>query len=213
MIRVGICDDDPLVRQLIADVVGRAGDLKLVATCSTGEESIAFGGEVDVWLMDQRLPGMTGSQTCRVLTSRNPAPRVLILTSFATEPIREAIRAGACGYLYKDEKPERLHTAIRAASAGFTVHSAQAMSDILGQPPERPPVPQPVLELGDDDRRILCLVLAGHPYRDIAERVDLSESGLKKRLAGIMQRMGVKSRPQLMAKLREVDVRTTHPTS
>lgn len=87
------------------------------------------------------------------------------------------------------------------------------MSDILGQPPERPPVPQPVLELGDDDRRILCLVLAGHPYRDIAERVDLSESGLKKRLAGIMQRMGVKSRPQLMAKLREVDVRTTHPTS
>ncbi len=155
MIRVGVCDDDPLVLRLVADVIGRADDLVVVAVCRSGDEAIAVDEPVDVWLMDQRMPEMTGIQACAVLTAGTDPPRVLILTASTSETVSEAYRAGASGYLFKDEQPERLHTAVRAAAAGFQVQSPQAAVIIpRSRDAASPRLPVEVPDLAADERRI-----------------------------------------------------------
>lgn len=203
MIRLGICDDDAMVRRLLAETVEAASDIHVVAMCASGEEALRAESTVDVWLMDQRMSGLTGSEVCQVLTSRTPAPQVLILTASATEPISAAYRAGACGYLFKDESPKHLVAAIRAAAAGFTVSSTQALAELLQDRPEPVHVVPHRLTLDELDSEVVRLLLAGTNYSDIARQVHLSESGVKKRVAALMKQLGVRSRPQLMARLHE----------
>ena len=207
MIRVGVCDDDPLVLRLVADVIGRADDLVVVAVCRSGDEAIAVDEPVDVWLMDQRMPEMTGIQACAVLTAGTDPPSVLILTASTSETVSEAYRSGASGYLFKDEQPERLHTAVRAAAAGFQVQSPQAAVIIPRSRDAASPRPRgETPELAADERRIAAEVMTGQTYAQIAPRVGMSQSGLKKRVAALMKRLDVHSRPQLMAKLRDLDL-------
>lgn len=203
VIRLGICDDDAMVRRLLAVTAREAEDIEVVAVCSSGEEALAVEAPVDVWLMDLRMPDMTGAEVCRRLRARDPAPQVLILTAFATEPLTAAYRAGACGYLFKDETPNQLLAAIRAAAAGFTVSSTRAMADLLEGYAEPAPVLPAALNLGELDERIVRHLLTGASYGEIARRVHMSESGVKKRTSGLMKQLGVRSRPQLMARLHE----------
>ncbi len=203
MIRLGICDDDAMVRRLLAVTAQEADDIDLVAVCSSGEEALRVESPVDVWLMDMRMPGMTGAEVCRRLRARTPAPQVLILTAFATEPLTAAYRAGACGYLFKDESPSQLLAAIRAAAAGFTVSSTRAMDELLQDYAEPAPTLLPSLSLGELDTRIVRHLLTGASYGEIARRVHMSESGVKKRTSALMKQVGVNSRPQLMARLHE----------
>lgn len=205
MIRVGVCDDDPLVLRLVVDVIGRADDLVVVAACRSGDEAIAVDDPVDVWLMDRLMPGMTGIEACRVLTAGTDPPSVLILTASTSETLSEAYRAGASGYLFKDEQPERLHTAVRAAAAGYQVQSPQAAVIIpRTRDATRPGGEVPDLTAGE--RRIVAEVMTGRTYAQIAARVGLSESGVKKRIAALMKRLDVTSRPQLMARIRDLNL-------
>lgn len=203
VIRLAICDDDAMVRRLLTVTALEADDIEVVAVCSSGEEALLVQADVDVWLMDMRMPGMTGSEVCRRLRARNPAPQVLILTAFATEPLTAAYRAGACGYLFKDESPNQLLAAIRAAAAGFTVSSTRAMADLLDDYAEPAPILPASLNLSDLDEVIVKHLLTGASYAEIARRVHMSESGIKKRTSALMKQVGVKSRPQLMARLHE----------
>lgn len=203
MIRVGVCDDDPLVLRLVVDVIGRADDLVVVAACRSGDEAIAVDDPVDVWLMDRLMPGMTGIEACQVLTAGTDPPRVLILTASTTETVSEAYRAGASGYLFKDEQPERLHTAVRAAAAGYQVQSPQA-AVIIPRTRDAVSPGGTVPDLTAGEKRIVAEVMTGRTYAQIAARVGLSESGVKKRVAALMKRLDVTSRPQLMARIRDL---------
>ena len=125
MISVGICDDDPLVLSYLAATLARVDDIAVVHQCAGGHEALA-APPVDLWLMDIRMPGISGVETCRALTSRPDPPRVLLLTSLSTTSLTEAVGAGACGFLYKDTPAKALAAAIRAADAGIFVHSPGA---------------------------------------------------------------------------------------
>lgn len=197
MIRVGLCDDDSLVQRLLPETL-EADDLRVVVTCGSGEAAVASDVDVDVWLVDLRMPGIDGRETARQLQSRRPDVRVVLLTSFGDDKLAETLQAGISAYLHKDAAPEQLRRAIRTVVDGYTVIAPGVLRQAMHA------LSDPVLDsihCDDVDRKIVGLMSAGHTYDEIAEGVQMSVSGTKKRAARLMTALEVGSRSQLVAKL------------
>ncbi|WP_310714153.1 response regulator transcription factor [Streptomyces lydicus] len=127
-VRVLLADDQEMVRTALRLVIDRRADLSVVGESADGEEAVSHAIELrpDVVLMDVRMPGMTGVEATRRLTTSwpgpGPAPRVLVLTTFdLDEYVHAALRAGAAGFLLKNSPPDQLTHAIRTAAAGEAV--------------------------------------------------------------------------------------------
>lgn len=198
MINVGLCDDDDLVRRLLPESL-RTDDIDVVVTCGSGEEALASEVDVDVWLVDLRMPGIDGRETAQRLIQANPAVKVMILTAFGDERVRETLACGATAYLHKDAAPGELREAIRTVHSGYTVLAPGMALSAL----ERDDVELGLREIGADDldRHIVTLMSAGQSYQDMAAEVGMSVSGVKKRASKLMRALRVGSRSQLVAKL------------
>ncbi|MFH8629122.1 response regulator [Streptomyces lydicus] len=127
-VRVLLADDQEMVRTALRLVIDRREDLSVVGESSDGEQAVSHAIELqpDVVLMDVRMPGMTGVEATRRITTSwpgpGPAPRVLVLTTFdLDEYVHAALRAGAAGFLLKNSPPDQLTHAIRTAAAGEPV--------------------------------------------------------------------------------------------
>ena len=122
-IRVLIADDQRVVRDGLSMLVALIDDVEVVGTACDGAEAVrlAAAHRPDVILMDLRMPGTDGITATADLRERQPAVRVLVLTTYADEDaIVPALRAGARGYLTKDASAEQIEAAIRAVHAGQT---------------------------------------------------------------------------------------------
>ncbi|HWF25358.1 MAG TPA: response regulator transcription factor [Solirubrobacteraceae bacterium] len=120
-VRVLLADDQRLVRESLATLLGLLGGIELVGSASDGEEAVALAvaHEPDVVLMDLRMPRMDGIAATRALRDRLPGARVIALTTFADdESVLGALRAGARGYLTKDAGAEDIKAAILTVAAG-----------------------------------------------------------------------------------------------
>ncbi|MFI0786191.1 response regulator [Streptomyces lydicus] len=127
-VRVLLVDDQEMVRTALRLVIDRREDLSVVGESADGEQAVSHAIELrpDVVLMDVRMPGMTGVEATRRLTTSwpgpGPVPRVLVLTTFdLDEYVHAALRAGAAGFLLKNSPPDQLAHAIRAAAGGEAV--------------------------------------------------------------------------------------------
>ncbi len=127
-VRVLLADDQEMVRTALRLVIDRRADLSVVGESSDGKQAVSHAIELqpDVVLMDVRMPGMTGVEATRRITTSwpgpGPAPRVLVLTTFdLDEYVHAALRAGAAGFLLKNSPPDQLTHAIRTAAAGEPV--------------------------------------------------------------------------------------------
>ncbi|WP_079271267.1 response regulator [Streptomyces lydicus] len=127
-VRVLLADDQEMVRTALRLVIDRRADLSVVGESSDGEQAVSHAIELqpDVVLMDVRMPGMTGVEATRRITTSwpgpGPAPRVLVLTTFdLDEYVHAALRAGAAGFLLKNSPPDQLTHALRTAAAGEPV--------------------------------------------------------------------------------------------
>ena len=122
-IRLLIVDDHPVVRAGLISMLRRQSVLKVVGAVESGAAALAFArrNPVDVVLLDLRMPKMNGIETLQALRQIDPAPRVVILSSFDfEEEIYRAVQAGAKGYISKDTSREELVAAIVAAHKGKT---------------------------------------------------------------------------------------------
>src|SRR5690606_27441753 len=118
--------DHPIVRDGLRAAFDATGDLEVVGEAADGVEAVEWArrAEVDVALMDLRMPRMDGVSAIRELQRVSPATRVLVLTTFDTDSdVLPAIEAGATGYLLKDAPAEELLRAVRAAHRGEPVLS------------------------------------------------------------------------------------------
>jgi DNA-binding NarL/FixJ family response regulator len=119
-LRVVLIDDHELVRAALRTVLEDAG-IEILAEAGGGEEGIRLSGErrPDVVLLDLSMPDLSGIEVTRRLASEAPGSRVLVFTGSAEDhDVRDAIDAGASGYLLKDADPEEIVAAVRAAAAG-----------------------------------------------------------------------------------------------
>ena len=136
MIRVGLVDDERLVRMGLKLLVDSQPDMQVVAEAVNGREALdTLSGDVaDVVLMDVRMPEMEGPVATGRLAELAPGTKVIILTSWdLDEYVFAAIKAGAAGFLLKDAPPEEIITAIQRVADGDAVIAPSATKRLLNQ--------------------------------------------------------------------------------
>jgi NarL family two-component system response regulator LiaR len=191
-----LVDDHTMVRRGLATFLKVQDDLQLAGEAGSGEDAIRLCAEVhpDVILMDLVLPTMDGAAATRLIRQKFPHVQVLALTSFKEgELIKNALEAGAIGYLLKDVTADELARAIRAAHSGratLSPEAAQALVETASQPPA------PGLDLTDREREVLGLMIEGLNNTQIAGRLTVSPSTIKSHVSSILAKLGVASRTE-----------------
>lgn len=194
-IRVMLVDDHAMVRRGLATFLKIFDDMQLVGEAESGEAAIQLCAEVlpDVILMDMVLPVMDGAACTRIIRQRFPQVQVIALTSFKTgDLVRNALEAGAIGYLLKDISADELVQAIRAAHAGratLSPEAAQTLVDAANQTPNR-------LTLTERELEVLALMVDGLNNVQIAAKLTVSPSTIKSHVSNILSKLGVASRTE-----------------
>ena len=195
-IRVMLVDDHAMVRRGLAAFLKVFDDLQLAGEAESGEVAIQLCAEVlpDVILMDMVMPDMDGAATTRAIRQQFPQVQVIALTSYKEgDLVKNALKAGAIGYLLKDVSADDLAGAIRAAHSGratLSPQAAQALVETTNQPP------LPGLDLTEREREVLALMVEGLNNTQIAGKLVVSPSTIKSHVSNILSKLGVVSRTE-----------------
>jgi DNA-binding NarL/FixJ family response regulator len=199
-IRLLIVDDHPIVRDGLRSLFTGDAEFEVVGEAGDGAEAVRIAQrvDVDVILMDLRMPTMSGVDAiARLRELRHPA-RVLILTTYDTDrDVVAAIDAGATGYLLKDAPRDELIRAVRAAHAGQSVLAPSVASTLIG-------LVGAVGTSGPDalsprELEVLRLVAEGATNQVAARRLLISETTIKTHLLHIYAKLGVRDRAAAVA--------------
>jgi DNA-binding NarL/FixJ family response regulator len=224
-IRVLLVDDDPLVRAGLRLMLRSAPDIDVVGEAADGAAAITAAADLapDVVLMDIRMPGTDGVTATAAITKANVAtvtPRVVALTTFdADELVRQAITAGAVGYLVKDTPPAEIISAVRAVAAGQGVlspavtrplldllHGAAAATPAAATPAATTPAagpPEPGLDvLTAREHAVALAVTAGATNAEIARQLYISAATVKATVSRILVKLELGNRVQIAVVVR-----------
>lgn len=208
-IRVALVDDQQLVRAGFAMVIGSQPDMEVAIEASDGAQALRLAPsyDVDVILMDVRMPGVDGlAATERLLADHPPGegPRVIILTTFdLDEYVFAAIRAGASGFLLKDAQPEDLLAAIRTVYHGDAViapsSTRRLIEHVATTAPATERVPIEALSgLTEREREVLVLVARGKSNQEIASELFVAEATVKTHVGRLLAKLAARDRVQLV---------------
>jgi two-component system, NarL family, response regulator DesR len=188
MIRVLIAEDQGMMRDALALLLGMEEDIEIVAQVDSGDQVLAtaLGNRPDVALLDIEMPGRSGLDVAADLRSKLPSCKVLILTTFARPGyLRRAMEAGARGFLAKDGPVEELADAIRKVIAGQQAIDPSLAAAALAAGPN---------PLTDRERDVLAAADGGATIADIADRLYLSESTVRNHLSSAIGKTGARNR-------------------
>jgi DNA-binding NarL/FixJ family response regulator len=200
-VRVLVADDQSMVRAGFRMLLGGEKDIEVVAEASNGLEAIdkAARFHPNVILMDIRMPELDGLEaTRRILASDNGA-RILILTTFdLDEYVYEALRAGASGFVLKDDPPEQLIAAIHTVAAGDALLSPTVTKRVIMQFTRlpRPKPPKEFDELTEREQDVFRLIANGLSNLEIAQELYISETTVKTHITHILQKLNLRDRVQ-----------------
>lgn len=198
-IRVVIVDDHAVVREgLELFLSERSGEIEVVGQGADGEDALILAKKLDpdVILMDLMMPRMDGIEATRRLKEQGAKARVLVLTTFAEDDqVRDAIQAGAIGYLLKDVHRADLVAAIRAAADGRTTLHPEAQQKLLRQL-TTPAQASPLDALTDRERDVLRLIARGKSNKAIANTLKLSVGTVKGYVSAVLSKLGARDRTQ-----------------
>ena len=196
-----LVDDHPVVRTGLRAVIGARPGIEILGEAATGEEGIQLAAHLqpDVVLCDLRLgEGMDGVAATAALRSLDPAPAVIILTTFDRDAdILRAVEAGAAGYLLKDVSPDTIVDAIQAAARGEMVLAPELATRVMRG--MRNPAPR----LTSRELEVLQHLATGSSNKQIAKRLFVSEATIKSHLVHIFTKLGVESRARAIHIARE----------
>ncbi len=207
--RIVIADDQRVVREGLATIVGTLADVEVVGLAANGQEAVTLTAEhaPDVVLMDLRMPVMDGAEATAAIRSRHPATQVVVLTTYADdESILSALSAGAAGYLTKDATRDDIRRSLEAAAAGQAVldpavQAALVRAAQVGARSQAGPPPAKDLPDGLTEREaeVLALIAQGRSNGEIAADLYVAETTVKTHVNRIFAKTGSRDRTQAAA--------------
>ena len=200
-IAVLVADDQSMVRAGFRLLLGDEDGIEVVAEAADGNEAVAKAARFRpaVVLMDIRMPELDGLEATRRILAADPDARVLILTTFdLVEYIYEALRAGASGFVLKDDPPEQLIAAIRTAAAGNALLSPTVTKRVIRQFAQvRPPSAPPGLEhLTAREHEVFLRIADGLSNAEIGRELYISETTVKTHVTRVLQKLDLRDRVQ-----------------
>jgi DNA-binding NarL/FixJ family response regulator len=200
-IRVLVADDQAMVRAGFRMLLAEEPDLEVVAEAANGLEAVDKASRFSpgVILMDIRMPELDGLQATRRILAADDTARILILTTFDFDQyVYEALRAGASGFLLKDDPPEQLLAAIRIVASGDALLSPAVTKRVIRQfariRPSSPP--REVGELTERELDVFRLVARGYSNAEISRELYISDTTVKTHITHILQKLNLRDRVQ-----------------
>ena len=200
VIRVLIVDDHQVVREGLRRMLELRPGIEVVGEASSGEEAIAKAVALrpDVITMDLKMPGMDGIAATRQIKQRVPEVNILVLTLYAEDYVKEAIEAGASGYILKDSDSEQIARAIRQVRDGLCPIAPSLTRELVTEFARLSRNSQTSI-LTQRQREILKLIAEGVNGKDIASQLFISTSTVKREVRHILNRLGVNDRAQAVS--------------
>ena len=199
MTRVALADDQRVVREGLATLLGLLPGIEVVGTASDGEEAVALVERLrpDVILMDLRMPRRDGVEATRRLRELGSPTHVIVLTTYADDrSVVEALRAGARGFLTKDAGAEEIERAIAAVVRGEAAIDPAVQRHLVEAVAGRPDLPD---GLTPREGEVLGLIAEGLSNTEIATRLVVSEATVKSHVNHLFAKTGVRDRAQAVA--------------
>ena len=198
--RVLVCDDHPIVRKGLREILEQAGAPVTVGEAASAAEGLALARKQpwDIVVLDITMPGRSGLELLKELKSERPNVPVLVLSVHPAEQYAvRVLRAGASGYLTKESAPEELLTAIRHIVRGGRYISpsvGETLVDDLDRPVER----LPHQTLSDRKFEIMRLLAAGKSVSEIAKQLRLSVKTVSTYRARVLEKLNLRTTAEIM---------------
>jgi two-component system response regulator DesR len=196
-IRILLAEDQSMVREALAALLGLEGDMAVVAQVSRGDEVVAAARAqtVDVALLDIEMPGMTGIEAAAELAAELPSVRVVVLTTFGRPGyLRRAMEAGALAFLVKDAPAAQLAAAVRRVLAGERVIDPVLAAAALAEGAN---------PLTDREREVLAAAADGATNAELARTLHLSQGTVRNYLSTAIQKLAVRNRAEAVRTARD----------
>ena len=200
-IRVLVVDDQAMVRAGFRMLLTGEDDIEVVAEAGNGRVAIAKAAMLhpDVVLMDIRMPELDGLEATRQIVAADPAARILVLTTFdLDEYVYQALKAGASGFVLKDDPPEQLLGAIRTVAAGDALLSPAITRRVIKQftGMHRQPPPSSVGTLTDREMDVFRLISQVMSNAEIGRELYIGDTTVKTHVTRLLQKLEVRDRAQ-----------------
>jgi DNA-binding NarL/FixJ family response regulator len=200
-IRVLVADDQSMVRAGFRMLLSGEEDIEVVAEASNGLEAVDKAARFDptVVLMDIRMPELDGLEATRRILATDQSARILVLTTFdLDEYVYEALRAGASGFVLKDDPPEQLLAAIRTVAGGDALLSPAVTKRVIEQftHTRRPTPPKELAELTERELDVFRLIARGLSNSEIGKELYISDTTVKTHITHILQKLNLRDRVQ-----------------
>jgi DNA-binding NarL/FixJ family response regulator len=199
MTSVVLADDQRVVREGLATLLGLLQGIEVLGAASDGEEAIALVERLrpDVVLMDLRMPRCDGVEATRRLRERAPESKIIVLTTYADDrSVLEALRAGARGFLTKDAGAEEIERAIAAVVRGDAAIDPAVQHHLVEAVAATPELPN---GLTPREAEVLALIAEGLTNAEIAARLVVTEATVKSHVNHLFTKTGVRDRAQAVA--------------
>lgn len=200
-IRVLVVDDQSMVRAGLRMLLADEPDIEVVAEAGNGREAIAAVARFhpDIVLMDIRMPVVDGLEASRRILADHDSVRVLVLTTFdLDEYVYEALRAGASGFVLKDDPPEQLIAAVRTIAAGDALLSPTVTRRVIQQFTRlhRQAPPKAADTLTSRELDVFRLITQGLSNAEIGQQLFISDTTVKTHVTRLLQKLGLRDRAQ-----------------
>jgi two-component system, NarL family, response regulator LiaR len=195
-----IADDDTLISDSLKILIEMNNDIKVIGTAKDGEEVIKLCEKEapDVILLDVRMPNMNGVEATKIVKKRWPRVHIVMLTTFKdSDQIKDALLAGAEGYLLKSTPADGIVERIRAIGKGAVVLDTEVLKNLYSINPQFSADMEYRDILTQREIEILYLVAQGHSNKEIADSIHLSEGTVRNFISSLLSKLELRDRTQL----------------
>ena len=203
LITVAVVEDDTGIRDSLVAFLGQAAGYQCKAAFPDAETALKQleAGLPDVVLMDINLPGRSGIEATKLLKQKHPDARIVMLTVYEDgKALFDSLRAGACGYLLKRTRPEKVLEAIRDARDGGVPLTPQMAAKVAKFFQQQGADRKGVESLSPREYQVLELLAEGYLYKQIADKLTLTPDTIHEYVKAVYKKLHVHSRTEAVVK-------------